>query len=230
VEEARLSAPADIMQKLKLDLKPGAAPQILCLGAHCDDIEIGCSGALMELIDRYPRARITWVVLSSGAARAREARRAAAAVLRKALRPRVEIQDFRISFFPVQFAEIKAYFEELKQAVSPDLIFTHQREDLHQDHRTVAELTWNTFRSHMILEYEIPKYDGGLGSPSVFVPLRAATMRRKLAIIMRCFVSQHEKQWFTPETFSGLMRLRGIECNAADGYSEAFYARKVQLL
>lgn len=217
------------MQGLKLDFGSRAAPQLLCIGAHSDDIEIGCGGTLMELLKRYPRARVAWVVLSSGKQRAQEAQRGARAVLGKAREQRVEIMNFRNSFFPAQIAEIKDYFETLKRALAPDVIFTHYRDDLHQDHRVTGELSWNTFRDHLILEYEIPKYDGGLGSPALFVPLRRATMRRKVSTLMRVFGSQRNKSWFSPETFQGLMRLRGIECNAAEGYAEAFYVRKLVL-
>ena len=138
-------------------------------------------------------------------------------------------RDFRGAFFPAEAPAIKEYFEELKAAISPDVVFAHCREELHQDHRIVGELTWNTFRNHLVLEYEIPKYDGGLGSPSVFVPLTRSTVRRKVEVLMKAFRSQHSKSWFTPETFQGLMRLRGIECNAPDGYAEAFYSRKLVL-
>jgi LmbE family N-acetylglucosaminyl deacetylase len=217
------------MQTLRLDIGSRAAPQLLCIGAHSDDIEIGCGGTLIELVARYPRARVAWIVLSSGKQRAQEARRGAKAVLGKVAPQRIEIMNFRNSFFPAQLAEIKSYFENLKRALAPDVIFTHYRDDLHQDHRVTGELTWNTFRDHLILEYEIPKYDGGLGSPAVFVPLRRTTMCRKVKTLMRVFGSQRSKGWFSPETFEGLMRLRGIECNAADGYAEAFYARKLVL-
>jgi len=205
------------------------AARILCLGAHCDDIEIGCGGTVVELLRAYPSAKVHWVVLSSGATRAREARRAAAALLRRAVDPVVVIKDFRGSYFPSEVVALKDCFEELKGTVAPDVIFTHQREDLHQDHRVVGELTWNTWRNHLILEYEIPKYDGGLGSPSVFVPLAAATVRRKVELLMKVFQTQLDKQWFTPATFEGLMRLRGIECNAPAGFAEAFYCRKLVL-
>lgn len=217
------------MIDLGLNLPGGRAAVFLFLGAHCDDIEIGCGGAVLELLKAYPQAKVHWVVLSSGATRAREARRAAAALLRRAVDPVVVVKDFRGSYFPSEAVAIKEYFEELKRGVAPDVVFTHQREDLHQDHRIVGELTWNTWRNHLILEYEIAKYDGGLGSPCVFVPLPKATVKRKVDLLMKVFASQHDKQWFTPSTFEALMRLRGIECNAPDGYAEAFYCRKLVL-
>ena len=199
---------------------------ILLLGAHCDDIEIGCGGTALRLAEWYPDAAIVWVVLSSDAVREREARAAAGLFLAGVRDASIEVKNFRNGFFPFVGADIKAYFEQLKARLSPDLVFTHYRDDLHQDHRVVGELTWNTFRNHMILEYEIPKYDGGLGSPNCFVPLDASLRDRKVDHIMACFESQRDKQWFTPDTFGGLMRLRGIECNTPGGYAEAFYCRK----
>lgn len=205
------------------------APSLLFLGAHSDDIEIGCGGTVQELLDRHPRATVHWVVLSSGGVRIREAQQAARRLLGVKRRAHVSVHQFRTSFFPSEWAAIKQSFEDLKKQVSPDLIFTHYREDLHQDHRIVSELTWNTFRDHLILEYEIPKYDGGLGSPNAFVPVRRSFVDRKIDVLMKAFGSQRSKRWFTPDTFSGLMRLRGVESNAPSGYAEAFYARKISL-
>lgn len=216
------------MLGLTLNLGKRRSPNILLFGAHSDDIEIGCGGTVLELLQTYPNAHIYWVVLSAGSeTRVKEANRAAKAFLKNAKRSTVIVKDFRGAFFPSEHTKIKEFFEEIKQMVSPDLIFAHYRDDLHQDHRIVGELVWNTFRNHMILEYEIPKFDGGLGSPSVFVPLRSTSLRRKLSVLMRVFKSQQSKQWFTPSTFEGLMRLRGIECNAASGFAEAFYSRKI---
>jgi LmbE family N-acetylglucosaminyl deacetylase len=215
------------MIDLGLNLPGGRAPRFLFLGAHCDDIEIGCGGTVVELLKAYPDAEVHWVVLSAGAGREREARRAAKALLRDVPGAHVVVKDFRGAYFPTEAVAIKEYFEELKGAVVPDVIFTHAREELHQDHRIVGELTWNTWRSHFILEYEIPKYDGGLGSPSVFVPLPRAAVKKKVDLLMRVFKTQLAKQWFTPSTFEGIMRLRGIECNAPSGYAEAFYCRKL---
>ena len=217
------------MLDLKLNLPRGRAPRFLFLGAHCDDIEIGCGGTVMELLHTYPKAHIDWVVLSSEGPRAQEAQRAAKLLLRTAKSVTLHIKDFRGAYFPSEAPAIKDFFETLKKSTAPDVIFTHQGTDLHQDHRIVAELTWNTFRNHFILEYEIPKYDGGLGSPSVFVPVSTATVRKKVDLLMKVFATQLSKSWFTPETFQGLMRLRGIECNAPSGYAEAFYSRKLVL-
>jgi LmbE family N-acetylglucosaminyl deacetylase len=218
----------ELMLGLQFSLAPKQAPCFLFIGAHCDDIEIGCGGTVIELLRQYPTARIHWVVLSSDAERTKEARRAARLLLRGAREPNVVVKEFRGAYFPSEAPAIKDYFEELK-SIEPDIVFTHCRDDLHQDHRIVGELTWNTFRDHVIFEYEIPKYDGGMGSPSVFSPLGLAAVRRKVDVLMKVFGSQRTKQWFTPETFQGLMRLRGIECNARSGYAEAFYSRKLVL-
>lgn len=207
---------------------PGRSVRLLCIGAHSDDIEIGCGGTVLQLLQAYPDARIKWVVLSSEDGRDSEAAAAAGALLSDACDPEISIERFRGAYFPSESAKIKDYFESLK-GFEPDLIFAHCREELHQDHRIVGELTWNTFRDHVILEYEIPKYDGGLGSPSVFVPLSADAVERKVEVLMAEFASQHGKRWFTPETFLGLMRLRGIECNSPSGYAEGFYSRKLVL-
>jgi len=215
--------------KLDFDFNGRGNPSFLFLGAHCDDIEIGCGGTVLELLARYPKAAVDWIVLSSSKRRATEAHRAAKLFLDGAREPRVTVKDFRNSFFPTQAAEIKEYFEKLKRRLSPDVVFTHHRDDLHQDHRIVGELTWNTFRDHLILEYEIPKYDGGLGSPNVFVPLTRQTADRKISVVMKAFESQRSKAWFSADTFNALLRLRGIECNAPHGIAEAYYARKVAL-
>jgi LmbE family N-acetylglucosaminyl deacetylase len=207
---------------------PGGAPlRILCLGAHSDDIEIGCGGTVLRLCREYPGSEVRWVVLSAAGLRADEARESASLFLRSAARSEVLVEGFRDGFFPYAGREIKEYFEGLCRGFEPDLILTHYRSDLHQDHRLVSELTWNTFRSHLVLEYEIPKYDGGLGSPNLFVPLSWEQQSEKIENILSVFRTQREKRWFTADTFTGLMRLRGIEAAAPAGYAEAFYARKV---
>ena len=200
-------------------------PSILLLGAHCDDIEIGCGGTVMRLARQFASARFTWVTLSSDAQRAAETRAAAARLLEGTRDAVVRVEQFRGSYFPHDGAAIKDYFEGLKQ-FAPDLILTHCRHDLHQDHRITNELTWNTFRDHLILEYEIPKFDGDLGTPNVFVPLTRADMQRKCDILRECFPSQASRAWFTRDTFEAIARLRGVECNAPQGYAEAFYGRK----
>jgi LmbE family N-acetylglucosaminyl deacetylase len=201
---------------------------ILCLGAHSDDIEIGCGGTILRLAQQHTNFVFHWVVLSAHGVRASEAQQAAALFAgTRAVRGPL-LKSFQDGFLPFLGAEVKAFFEELK-AISPDIIFTHNRNDAHQDHSLVAELTWQTFRDHLILEYEIPKYDGDLGQPSLFVPLETEVCEKKVRYIMDSFVSQQSKRWFRPETFLSLMRLRGMECNSPSGYAEAFYCRKLVL-
>ncbi len=216
-----------------LDLVPGAAfgPEstILLIGAHCDDIEIGCGATVLSLAEHYPRAAFHWVVLSSNEARAEEARRAATEFLRGAERVDVTIEAFRDGFLPYDGAKVKDCFELLKARVQPDVIFTHYRHDAHQDHRLACELTWNTFRDHFILEYEVPKYDGDLGSPNVFVDAPEARVREKIRILEECYGSQHGRTWFDERTFRALLRMRGIEANAPSGLAEAFYCRKMRV-
>lgn len=202
--------------------------QILALGAHCDDIDLGCGGATLALLERYA-ADVTWIVFGSNRVREQELRASARRFLRQAGKARVLVHQFRDGFFPAHYAAIKEVFESLKQLPDPDLIFSHQRSDLHQDHRVVAELTWNTFRNHLILEYEIPKYEGGLTTPSAYVALSRAQVERKVKILWDCYQTQHAKRWFTAETFRGLMRLRGIESGGETGWAEGFHASKFLL-
>lgn len=209
--------------------KPGAPLSILCLGAHCDDIEIGCGGTIFRLLSERPGSSVHWVVFASDPKREAEARSSAAAMLAGAGKSVVEVHRFRESFFPYVGDSIKDEFEKLKRAVAPELVLTHRTEDAHQDHRTIAELTWNTFRDHLIAEYEIPKYEGDLGHPNVFVPLSEAGAAQKINHVVRFFPSQAERRWFRPETFEALLRLRGMECAAPDGLAEAFHVRKLTL-
>jgi LmbE family N-acetylglucosaminyl deacetylase len=204
--------------------------QVLCLGAHSDDIEIGCGGTILRITQLYSNCVFHWVVLSALGVRAEEAGQGAERFAGTSNLKRLLLKNFQDGFFPFAGAEVKAVFEELKQSVSPDLIFTHNRNDAHQDHRLLADLTWNTFRDHLILEYEIPKYDGDLGQPSIFVPLPAEVCEKKVRFLMDTFDSQRSKRWFQPETFLSLMRLRGMECNAPTGYAEAFFCRKLVLV
>ena len=203
--------------------------RILCLGCHSDDVEIGCGGTILRLAEEHPDCVFHWVVFSAIGVRAAEAQQAVAQFVDPSRLTGLMLKTFPDGFMPFAGADVKAAFEELKRAVSPDLIFTHSRKDAHQDHRLIAELTWNTFRDHLILEYEIPKYDGDMGQPSVFVPLPTAICERKVDLIMKTFRSQCGKHWFQRETFLSLMRLRGMECNAPGGYAEAFYGRKLVL-
>lgn len=208
-----------------LQLRLDKATNLLFLGAHSDDIEIGCGGTILQLARANPKLNILWVVLSAEGKRRREARASAALFLKGVSRSRVIVKQFRASFFPVEQEAIKSYIETLKKSFEPDIVLTHYREDRHQDHRLLSDLTWNTFRDHMILEYEIPKYDGDLGCPNLFVPLDASVARRKAKSLQESFLSQRDKHWFSEDTFLGLMRLRGMEC--ASRYAEAFYCRKI---
>ncbi len=203
--------------------------RILCLGAHSDDIEIGCGGTVLELSRKHRNLEFQWVVFSSGPGREAEARRSAQLFLKEAAAKNVSILNFRDTFFQFEGAKIKEFFEDLKAKFSPDLILTHTRGDLHQDHRIINQLTWNTWRNHLILEFEIPKYDGDLGAPNLFVPFDRAVCERKLKYLLSCFKSQRNQQWFTKDTFQGLMRLRGVEANSPGKYAEAFYSRKLLL-
>lgn len=213
------------MVELHLD----SVKRILCLGAHCDDIEIGCGGTILRLLAEDSGREIYWNVFSSTPTRKREALRAAAQFLSNARKKKVVVRKYRDSFFPSCHAQIKGEFEKLKKEFEPDLILTHYRQDLHQDHRVINELTWNTFRSHLILEYEIPKYDGDLGMPNFFVGLDDTTCERKATHILDGFASQRTKHWFTADTFMALLRLRGIEANAPGGFAEGFHCRKLVL-
>jgi LmbE family N-acetylglucosaminyl deacetylase len=200
---------------------------ILCLGAHCDDIEIGAGGTLLKLFDTYTVNSVKWVVFASNEVRQREANLSAEKFLEKSNHADIVIQSYRDGFLPFLAAEVKDFFETIKKEFQPDLIFTHYRDDRHQDHRLVSDLTWNTWRNHLILEYEIPKYDGDLGIPNLYVPLEEKYVDKRNAIIIDSFVSQREKHWFDDATFKALPRLRGME--SATMFAEAFYARKILL-
>jgi LmbE family N-acetylglucosaminyl deacetylase len=216
------------MQPLSIPNDPTSPFKILCLGAHSDDIEIGCGGTILRLAQQYPNCVFHWVVFSACGVRAAEAQRAAELFAGTSAPQGPLLKVYQDGFMPLVGAEVKATFEELK-LLSPDLIFTHNHKDAHQDHRLIAELTGQTFRDHLILEYEIPKYDGDLGQPNLFVPLESEICEKKIAYIIDTFRSQHAKSWFRRDTFLALMRLRGIECNAPSGYAEAFYGHKLVL-
>jgi LmbE family N-acetylglucosaminyl deacetylase len=203
--------------------------RILALGAHADDIEIGCGATLLALTRARSDVEVTWLVLGAGGARAEEANASAARFLEGAGRAEVQMHGFRDGYFPYVGMELKDVFESLKAEVDPQLIFTHTRFDLHQDHRLVCELTWNTFRNHLILEYEVPKYDGDLGVPNVFVPVSRELAEEKVRLLHEVFPSQSGKHWFDAELFLGLMRLRGMEAHAESRYAEAFTCRKLSL-
>lgn len=217
------------MLRVSLDSEHDRPLSLLCLGAHSDDVEIGCGGTVLRLLDEHPGTHVTWVVFSASDDREAEARASAAAFLAGAGSADVIVHRFKESYFPTAVAEIKDEFERLKSSIEPDLVLTHRRADRHQDHRTLAELTWNTFRDHLLLEYEIPKFEGDLGHPNLYVPLSTAAAGRKVELLMKHFGTQRNKQWFRAETFNGLMALRAIECNAADGWAEAFHVDKIIL-
>ena len=217
------------MQRLDLKFDGRHDPTVMCLGAHSDDLEIGACGTLLGLVERFPGANICWIVFGASGARAKEARESAEYCTRGSAKAHIEIHGFADGLFPAELVKLKAVFESLKAAWRPDIILTHYRGDLHQDHRVVSDLTFQTFRNHLILEYEIPKYDGDLGSPNVFYPLSDALRDEKLSVLDRFFVSQKKRSWFTSDTFASLMRLRGMECNAGSGFAEAFYCRKIVL-
>lgn len=207
----------------------GERLSVLCLGAHSDDIEIGAGGTLLSWLEQGIRLDVQWCVLGGVDERGREARASAAEFLEGAADRTIEIMNFRDGFFPEQGDQIKSWFESLKGRVNPDVVLTHRRDDAHQDHRQVSRLAWNTFRDHLILEYEIPKWDGDMGRPNIYMPASESVIRRKVNLLMAHFGSQRSKHWFDPETFLGLARLRGMECRAPERYAEAFIARKLSL-
>jgi len=212
------------MLSVKFADKPGGL-KILCLGAHCDDIEIGCGGTIMRLVKEQAVQHLKWFVFTSNQERAAEAKSSAEHFARGCKEKEIVIKKFKDGFLPYEASQLKNLFEEIKP-FNPDIIFTHYRHDLHQDHRTVCELTWNTFRNHLIFEYEIPKYDGDLGSPNSYVTLSEEVTKEKVSIITNCFQSQAGKQWFDKETFCSLMRIRGVESASPTRYAEGFYVRK----
>jgi LmbE family N-acetylglucosaminyl deacetylase len=216
------------MIHLNLDAGTKRSLQILCLGCHSDDIEIGCGGTILRLAAEYPDCEFHWVVFCAIGVREIEARRGAELFAGSRLKNPL-LKSFQDGFMPYVGAELKTVFENELKPLRPDLIFTHNGKDAHQDHRLISELTWNTFRDHLILEYEIPKYDGDLGQPNVFVPLEMEVSQKKVSSILITFKSQHIKRWFCQETFFSLMRLRGMECNAPSGYAESFYCRKLRI-
>jgi LmbE family N-acetylglucosaminyl deacetylase len=212
--------------ELNFPITSGEPFRVLCLGAHSDDIEIGCGGTLLALSRIFPRLKFHWAVFHAPGVRGEEAMKAAELFASDSERT-VVLKEFRDGFLPYNGGDVKNCFVEMKDKVNPDLIFTHWHGDAHQDHRLLSELTWNTFRNHLILEYEIPKYDGDMGRPNLFVPLQAPLYERKVDLLFEAFASQRSKPWFDRKTFLGLMRIRGMESNSPSGYAEAFYVRKV---
>lgn len=217
------------MLDLKLSSRAQATRKILCLGAHADDIEIGCGGTVLRWLAEHNNLEFRWVVLSSDKKRKKEAIQGANLFLQGARKKKILVEGFRDGFFPYVGTEIKEYFESLKRNFSPDIVLTHYREDRHQDHRLVSDLTWNTFRSELILEYEIPKYDGDFGQPNFFVRLDPAVCQRKIRYVLETFQTQLVKPWLTEDTLRAILRLRGVESPGPDRYAEAFYCRKMVL-
>jgi LmbE family N-acetylglucosaminyl deacetylase len=218
------------MLKLRLTGNNSTTYKVLCLGSHSDDIEIGSGGTILQLINFHRDIEFYWVVFSANTRRAEEAQQSANAFLENVQKKTVILKNFKESFFPFLGEQIKDFFEQIKGDFSPDIIFTHFRDDLHQDHRQISQLTWNTFRDHLILEYEIPKYDGDIGSPNCFVHLEEPVCQKKIDYILNNFASQKNKLWFDRETFLSLLRLRGVESNSPSKYAEGFYCRKMVLL
>ena len=216
------------MKALQLT-RPGDRLSVLCLGAHSDDIEIGAGGTILSWIAAGIDLDVHWCVVSAPGDRGTEALASANAFLAGASRKKIELAEFKDGFFPYQGDELKSWMEGLKSRARPDVVLTHRRDDAHQDHREICQLTWNSFRDHLILEYEVPKWDGDLGQPNVYVPLETQAMQRKVELLMTHFGSQRSKDWFDGETFRGLARLRGMECRAPSGYAEAFLSRKAVL-
>lgn len=215
---------------LDLLLGSGRPPfRILCVGAHCDDIEIGCGGTLRALQSNSIALSVDWVVLSGSNTRRKETEDARRRLIRPACRGDLQFGDFPDGLFPAAYAGVKDFFESLKQGRRPDLILCHAREDRHQDHRIVHEMVWSTFRDHLVLEYEIPKWDGDLGQPNVYVPISAGHARAKVNALLAAHRSQSAKDWFARETFMALLRLRGAECRSSSGYAEAFFGRKLRI-
>ena len=212
-----------------ISLQLAKAERLLVLGAHCDDVEIGCGGTLLHLIERHPALEVRWVTFSGDRQRQGETARSAEAFLAHAAERRYDVYDFRDGYFPWAGDAIKDRFEEIAAEYRPDIVLTHYRDDRHQDHRVVAELTWNTFRNQLVLEYEIPKWDGDLGRPNVYVPLPESVCRLKIANLMEFYRSQRSRDWFTEDLFWGLMRIRGVECRSPSGFAEAFYGHKVAI-
>jgi len=216
-----------------LDVLIGGPPRrplkVLCIGAHCDDIEIGCGAALRVLQRRKAGVVVDWVTLAGSPTRRAETRRSMRMLLNSRSAGELVFGDLQDGVLPAHYREIKEFFEGLKARSTPDLIFCHEREDRHQDHRLVNEMVWNTFRDQVILEYEVPKWDGGLGQPNVYVPVSQRDVQKKIDVLMKCYRSQTSRDWFTPETFLAMLRLRGIECRAPSGYAEAFHGRKLRV-
>lgn len=210
---------------------------VVCLGAHADDIEIGCGGTLLHLMRKNTNLSVHWHVFSGSEQRVKEAKNSAqayfqqleAAAAESGNRFSISVHSFRDAHFPTQLSEIKQKMQEIHKTHNPDVVFTHQIADRHQDHQTLGEVTWQTFRNHLILEYEIPKFEGDLVHPNVYVPLSNEVCQRKIELLDTCFPSQKEKPWYDEETFRSLLRIRGLECHSESRYAEAFTVRKMTI-
>ncbi|MCW3997876.1 MAG: PIG-L family deacetylase [Candidatus Bathyarchaeota archaeon] len=202
-------------------------PKILCLGAHSDDIEIGCGGTILRIIKEVPEAQFRWVVFSGNKIRKKEALEGVSIFLSEIVSKKIDVHNFRESYFPFIGAEIKDCFEKIKKEFNPDLIFTHYKKDAHQDHKLISKLTWNTFRNHFIIEYEIPKYDGDLGTPNLYICLDEVIVKRKINYLYEAYQTQKKKPWFSEDSFRSILRIRGLESNSPTNYAEAFYNYKM---
>lgn len=218
------------MSNMTLGFRFPENAELLCIGAHCDDIEIGCSGSILRLMELYPDIHITWLILTGNADRQAEAKESARRLIGEEKNFELILHDFRDGYLPYNGSLVKDAFEAVKGRLEPHLIMCHWSKDRHQDHRFVSELTWSTFRNSLILEYEIPKYDGDMGRPNVFVPLSDEILEEKISNLMESYRSQVNKSWFDEETFRSLLRLRGIESGASSRYAEGFHCRKINLL
>ena len=214
------------MENLILDIPESSSANVLCLGAHCDDIEIGCGGTILTILQNRPSTTVDWVIFCTDEVRAKEAQNSAKALAADTDNIRLHLLNFCDGYLPYEAAAAKKAMKALSGDLHPDLVFTHYRKDAHQDHRTVSEITWNLFRDHLILEYEIPKFDGDLGTPNTYVSLDEIIVKRKIEVILENFPSQGEKHWFDEEAFRSILRLRGIESGRRNRYAEAFYCRK----
>ena len=220
------------MRELALSIGDATGPlHLLCIGAHADDLEIGAGGTVLTLLERHPGSRVTWAVFAGSGNRVSEAKASAEELLTTAGSFDVHTLGLRDGFLPYQGAAAKEAIERLREGLpnEPDVILTHALHDRHQDHRTLAELTWNTWRDHLVLAYEVPKYEGDLVPPNAYVPLEAGNVERKLDHLRRHFASQWGRDWYDEDTFRGLMRVRGLECRSPSRFAEAFHARKLVL-
>jgi LmbE family N-acetylglucosaminyl deacetylase len=215
------------MLPLRLVTPEHSPLSVLAVGAHPDDIEIGAGGALFGLAEGHPGMRVSYVVLTGSPERHREARNAADAFFPSADLS-VQLYDLPEGRLPTVWGHVKEALEDVAKSCTPDLVIAPSAADAHQDHRTIAEIVPTVFRDQLYLGYEIPKWDGDLTRPSVYLPMSADAARRKVALLHGCFPSQRHRDWWDEEVFLGLARLRGMECRAP--YAEAFTCKKAVVL